>query len=264
LLLFGLFMLFFTNVDRWLSEWGQSSISMSVYLEDGFDPERREAIKEMLAEIQGVQIRGFISKEKALMQLREALGGQSGLLDGLSGNPLPASFELLIRDLGGQENVAEKLKQRLENEVGIQEVQYNQQWQERAEGFLYFLRIGGVVIGGFLCLATLFIITNTIKLTIYSRRNEIEILKIVGATDWFVKTPFLMEGAIQGIIGGVLSVGCIFLLHSLFSLKKIYLFGLPVMNIVFLPWSSVCLIIFMGLMLGFVGGFIAIGRFFNL
>jgi cell division transport system permease protein len=121
-----------------------------------------------------------------------------------------------------------------------------------------------VVIGGFLCLATLFIITNTIKLTIYSRRNEIEILKIVGATDWFVKTPFLMEGAIQGIIGGVLSVGCIFLLHSLFSLKKIYLFGLPVMNIVFLPWSSVCLIIFMGLMLGFVGGFIAIGRFFNL
>ena len=264
LLLFGLFMLFFTNIDRWLREWGQSSISMSVYLVDGLDLKRREAVREMLEDISGVRVRGFISKEEAMAQLKEALGGQSGLLDGLSENPLPASFELLIQDVGPQEISAEKLKKRLENEAGIQEVQYNQQWQERAEGFLYFLRIGGMVIGGLLCLATLFIITNTIKLTIYSRRNEIEILKIVGATDWFVKTPFLIEGAIQGILGSLLALGLIFLVHSLLSLKKIYLFGLPVMNIVFLPWSYVCFIVIMGLVLGFVGGFIAVGRFFNL
>jgi cell division transport system permease protein len=199
-----------------------------------------------------------------MAQLKEALGGQSGLLDGLSKNPLPASFELLIQDVGRQEISPEKLKMRLENEAGIQEVQYNQQWQKRAEGFLYFLRIGGMLIGGLLCLATLFIITNTIKLTIYSRRNEIEILKIVGATDWFVKTPFLIEGAIQGILGSLLALVLIFLVHSLLSLKKIYLFGLPVMNIVFLPWNYVCIIVIMGLVLGFVGGFIAVGRFFNL
>ena len=112
-------------------------------------------------------------------------------------------------------------------------------------------------------MAVLFITTNTIKLTIYSRRDEIEIYKLVGATDWFVKLPYLIEGAIEGLLGGILSFIILLVVYSVFSVKTIQVFGLPVIDFAFLSFEHSLFIVLLSIALGFIGGLIAIGRFFR-
>lgn len=263
ILLFGAFILLFVNLNNWILEWGQS-LSMSVYLKDGTDKEIKKRIESILINLPGAQIKGFISKEKAMKDLMKALGDQVGLLDGLENNALPASFEVVFKDVNNNQMDPKKMKANLEKIDGVDEVQYSEQWLERFEGLIYMLKLAGFIVGGLLCIAVLFIITNTIKLTIYSRRDEIEILKLVGATDWFVKIPFLIEGVIQGVFSGLLALGILFFVYSLFSLKSVHVFGLPVMDILFLPSNYVIFIFSLSLILGLMGSFIAIGRFFKL
>lgn len=262
MLLLGFFLLLSVNINSWLQDWGKD-LSMSVYLEDEINNEMKKEIESAILSLKGSKIKGFISKEQALINLRNSLGDQEGLLEGLNDNPLPASYEIVFQDSGEDKLDPAGIKEDLERMDGINEVQYSEQWVERFEGIVNGLRIIGLIIGGFLCTAVLFITTNTIKLTIYSRREEIEIYKLVGATDWFVKMPYLIEGAIQGIIGGILSCTVLFILYSAFSIKTIQIFGLPVIDFAFISIENALFIILMSLVLGFLGGLIAIGRFFK-
>lgn len=262
MLLFGSFLLLYVNLNSWIKEWGES-LSMSVYLEDGIDEKTKQTIEKALKDIDRAEIRGYISKEQALTNLIEGLGEQAGLLKGLKENPLPASFELIFKDVKDYQVDPQKIKKDLEKIEGVDEVQYSEQWIERFEGVMFVFKIVGLIIGGLLCIAVLFITTNTIKLTIYSRRDEIEIYKLVGATDWFIKIPFLIEGAIQGILSGIVAFLILFMVYSIFSLKTVYLFGLSVVDISFLSEQYAFFIIFLSLALGSIGGFIAIGRFFK-
>ena len=262
MLLFGSFLLLYVNLNSWIKEWGES-LSMSVYLEDGIDEKTKQTIEKALKDIDRAEIRGYISKEQALENLIEGLGEQAGLLKGLKENPLPASFELIFKDVKDYQVDPQKIKKDLEKIEGVDEVQYSEQWIERFEGVMFVFKIVGLIIGGLLCIAVLFITTNTIKLTIYSRRDEIEIYKLVGATDWFIKIPFLIEGAIQGILSGIVAFLILFMVYSIFSLKTVYLFGLSVVDISFLSEQYAFFIIFLSLALGSIGGFIAIGRFFK-
>lgn len=263
LLLFGAFVLISANFSNWVQSW-EKSLSLSVYIENGTSEEQKEEIRKAIQRAPGAEIKEFISKEKAIRDLAETLGSQAGLLEGLTKNPLPASYEVVFRngDLGREE--LKQIKESLEQVKGVDEVQYSEQWLEQIEGFVNFTRILGLIVGGLLCVAVLFIVTNTIKLAIYSRRDEIEIYKLVGATDWFVKTPFLLEGAVQGILGSVIALSVLFLAYSLFTLRTIQLFGLPVMDVIFLSTGQYVLIVFLGLVLGLLGSFVAIGRFFKL
>jgi len=262
MLLLGSFMLLSININNWMKEWGES-LSMSVYLKDGIDEQAKQQIETALLNLKGAEIKGFISKEQALIHLKESLGGQSGLLDGLKKNPLPSSFELVFKDVDGFQIDPKNIKNSLEKMEGVDEVQYSEQWIERFKGVMFVFRVVGFIIGGLLCIAVLFIITNTIKLTIYSRRDEIEIYKLVGATDWFIKIPFLIEGAIQGIISGLVAFLILLFTYSIFSVKTVHLFDLPVIEIVFLSNENAIFIILLSLVLGFTGGLIAIGRFFK-
>ncbi len=261
-LLLGAFVLLVVNLNTWLMDWGQS-LSMSVYLEETVTEKRKQEIGEALKGIPGAELRGFISKDKALEDLKEAFGAQAALLDGFKENPLPASFELLFLEAEFRNLEPESVKVEIESLEGVEEVQYSEQWIERFEGFLYMIQAGGVIIGGLLCLAVLFITTNTIKLTIYARREELEIYKLVGATDRFVKAPFLIEGAIQGFVGGAIALACLYGVHKLVSLKPLYASGFPVLKVVFLPPEIAFGLIVLSLLLGFVGGTIAVGRFFH-
>ena len=262
MLLFGAFLLLYVNLDRWINEWGES-LSMSVYLEDGIDAKTRQGIEQALKGLRGADLKGYVSKDEAIKNLRQSLGDQAGLLDGLKDNPLPASFEIHFRDRGADRINPREIKKALEKIKGVNEVQYSEQWVERFEGVLYVFKIVGLIIGGFICIAVLFITTNTIKLTIYSRRNEIEIYKLVGATDWFVKLPYLIEGAIQGLVSGLVAFMILYLICSLLSLKTLFLFGLPVFDITFLSREEALSTVLLGLVLGITGGFIALGRFFR-
>ena len=262
MLLFGSFLLISMNLNNWLSLWGQS-LSMSVYIEDGISTDMKKNIESTLLDLPGAELKEFITKNNAMDNLKQALGKQAGLLDGIKKNPLPASFEIVFPDIKDRKINAARIKEQLEAMQGIDEVQYSEQWVERFEGIMYIFRVAGLVIGSLLCVAVLFIITNTIKLAIYSRRDEIEIYKLVGATDWFVRIPFLIEGTIQGVLGGAVAFLILFLVYSVFSLKSVQIFGLPVFDIVFLTQGYALFIIGLSTLLGVVGGSIALGRFFK-
>jgi cell division transport system permease protein len=262
MLLLGSFMLLSINLDNWIKEWG-GTLSMSVYLKDGIDEKVMGEIEKQLMNIKGAKIKGFISKDQAMMQLKESLGGQAGLLSGLKNNPLPSSFELIFEDTDNYRIDPDNIKASLEKMEGVDEVQYSKQWVERFKGLIFVFRVASLIIGGLLCVAVLFIITNTIKLTLYSRRDEIEIYKLVGATDWFVKIPFLIEGAIQGIISGLIAYLVLLLVYLFLSTKTIQILDLPVIDIIFLTNKNAVSIILLSLFLGLMGGLIAIGRFFK-
>lgn len=262
LLIFGAFVLLSVNVKTWLQGWGQT-LSISVYLKDGIDEAARDRVRTAISSLQGAEIKGFITKERALQDMKGMLGSQAGLLDGLTRNPLPASFEVAFRNVDKAKFEPKRIKETLEKVPGVDEVQYGEQWLEQFEGLLYVVRIAGLAIGGLLCVAILFIITNTIKLAIYSRRNEIEIYKLVGATDWYVKAPLLIEGGMQGLLGALVALGVLLAVHFALSFEVGQIFGLPVMEFVFLPKSYVLGIMSLGLVLGLLGSFIAIGRFFR-
>jgi len=262
LLIFGAFVLLSVNVKSWIQGWGQT-LSISVYLKDGIDQGTRGRIRMTISTLKGAEITGYISKEKALQDMKGMLGSQAGLLDGLTGNPLPASFEVAFRNVDRAKFEPKRIKEALEKVAGVDEVQYSEQWLDQFEGLLYVLKVAGIAIGGLLCVAVLFIITNTIKLAIYSRRNEIEIYKLVGATDWYVKVPLLIEGALQGLLGALIALGTLTVIHFILSFKAIQVFGLPFMDFVFLSRSYTLGILSLGLVLGLLGSYIAIGRFFK-
>ena len=133
LLLFGAFILFFVNVNNWMMEWGQS-LSMSVYLKDGIERDVREEIASIIKGLPGADITGYVSKEQAEADLMAALGEQAGLLDGITSNPLPASFEITFKDRNEHEIDPKRIKVHLEQIEGVDEVQYSEQWLERFEG----------------------------------------------------------------------------------------------------------------------------------
>ena len=262
LLIFGTFLLLFVNLNAWIQGWGHS-MAMSVYLKDDINEARRAMIVSFINSLPEAEIKRFISKEVALRDLRNTLGSQAGVLEGLSDNPLPASFELIFKDIEGTRVNLKGIKQTLENMDDVQEVQYSEEWVHRFEGLMNIIRLVGFVIGGLLCMGILFIVTNTIKLTIYSRREEIEILKMVGATDWFVKTPYLLEGIIQGILSGVFALFILYLGYFILSTKKIQLLGLAGLEFTFIPYEYALSIVLVSVLLGLLGCFIAVGRFFD-
>jgi len=262
LLILGAFLLLFVNVNDWIQGWG-SSLTMSVYLKEDVDKAEKAEVAKKIEELESAEIKRFISKDSALNELKNALGPQAGLLEGLSQNPLPASFEVEFRETG-EGTKPETVKDRLEKLGGVEEVQYSEEWLERFRGLVDLIRVLGFVIGALLCLGALFIVTNTIKLAIYSRKEEIEVLKLVGATDWFVKIPFLMEGMIQGAVSAILALGILFGGYLVLSAEKMYLLRFAMLKFSFIPKEYVVGILLLGTGLGLIGSFIAVGRFFEI
>ncbi|MCD6293707.1 MAG: ABC transporter permease, partial [Deltaproteobacteria bacterium] len=205
LLIFGIFMLFFANVANWIHGWG-NSLSFSVYLKDDISAYKRDKVDSFLRQLPGKKNLVYISKKDAIADLKETLGGGAALLDRLSGNPLPASYEVFFDRTKKHDLDPEGIKIALAKLEGVADVQCSEEWLNNFREIMDMVESIFFVVGGLLCLCIIFIMTNTIKLTIFYRKTEIEILKLVGATDWFIKVPFLLEGIIQGILAGVLTL----------------------------------------------------------
>ncbi len=262
-LIFNAFVLIFVNLNHWTEEQGRS-LSMSIYFKE--EPERvvLENIKKELLHFPGVTIKRFISKDDAMESIKGQLGDKAGLLDGLKVNPLPASLEIILsRDKNGDSSPYQ-LKTMLERIDSVDEVQYSQEWIERFQAIMEAIKLIGIIFGGLLFLAALFIITNTIKLTIYSRKDEIEILKLVGATNRFVKTPFLIEGSIQGFLGGSVAIIILFLSYITVITRLDLRVGFTSLDIVFLSPQFILLLLIMSIITGFIGSTISLGRFFRI
>jgi cell division transport system permease protein len=261
-LIFDAFVLTFLNINAWTQERGRT-LTMSIYFKE--DPERSaiEDIRRKLLDYP-VSITRFISKKDAMKILRRQLGEKAGLLDGLKENPLPASLEIILSRDEIDDSLPYDLKRKLERIENVDEVQYSQEWIDRIQGVMGAVEIVGLIFGGLLFLAALFIVTNTIKLTIYSRKDEIEILKLVGATNGFVKTPFLIEGSIQGFLGGSVAIIILFLGYLMVTSELDLRIGFGALDLAFLSPKFILLLVVASIITGFIGSSVSLGRFFRI
>lgn len=209
LLLVGAFALVVSNMEGLIERFG-SQVRITAYLTDDSSEEAQHGLRDVLAEREDVESAEWVSKEAALARFRERIGAQSELLEGLDANPLPASLEISLAPAHQTPAGLERLAADLAGEAVVDEVTHGHAWVEGYARAVALLRAGGVVLGGVLVLAALLIVTNTIRLAVYARRDELDILLLVGATRGFIAIPFLLEGLVQGLVGGVLALALLY------------------------------------------------------
>ena len=201
LFVLGVFLLLVLNMNRLASSL-ESQVQISVYLADGLSESARKDIASDIEALQGIEEIRYVPKEEAKERLAKRLGDQKYLLDALGEkNPLPDSFEVVLKSPDLVETAAAAIT-RMD---GVEQAKYGQDVIEHLFAITRLIRIFGLALMVLLAGATLFIISNTIRLTVFARRKEVAIMKYVGATDWFIRWPFLLEGMVLGFVGGVLA-----------------------------------------------------------
>lgn len=194
--------LFFFNTADMLETW-RRGIRIMVYLENDLGQAQRRAIETGIKNLTGVQEARFISKQTAFDRLRAQMPRQSAILDDLAQNPLPDAFEVQMIPTSRTWEKAEGLAQRLEAVAGVADVEYGQQWVARFVTIFNLFRMTSYAMGGLFFVASVFIVGNTVRLILYSRREEVEIMRLVGATERFILAPFYFQSMIQGALGGI-------------------------------------------------------------
>ena len=204
----------YVNFRNFAAYWG-SQVHMVIYLRDDLTPERLEALRIALSQAPETASLEYTSKDQAMQQLRARLGEGARILEGLQTNPLPASFTITIRDEFRRPELLRDSVARYTQLPEIEDIDYGERWLERFHTFVWILEIGVIGIGGIMGVAVMFIIATTVRLALYTRAEEIEIMQLVGATLWFIKFPFFLEGILQGLLGASLAIG---LCYGLFAL----------------------------------------------
>lgn len=201
LLILGMFLILILNLNNMASNL-ESQMEISVYLEDELTEEEQGAIEEKIKALPGIEKITFVSKSEAMERFKERLGDQQTLLTALGDtNPLPDAFEVRLQSPEFVKAAAASIGKF----AGVESAKFGQDVIDQLFELTKLIRIFGLVLILFLAFATIFIISNTIRLTVFARRKEIGIMKYVGATDWFIRWPFLMEGMILGFLGSVVS-----------------------------------------------------------
>ena len=264
LLIVSLFMLIFVNLESAAENWSER-VQVTVYFDKELTAQDQSVFRQKISALSGVSRVSYVTRDEALKRFKSRLRGQETLLEGVRPEILPTSFEIALkrsfRDTASVENFVITLKRI----PGITEVQYGEEWVRRFNSFLNFIRLLGVLLGGFLVIAVIFIVSNTIKLTIYSRRDELEVMALVGATRFFIKAPFLLEGLIQGTVGSVLSVVLLFGLYEgfLHNAGSFLTFNPATSGLSFLPLEYIGGLLLAGAVLGFIGSLTSLKRFIN-
>lgn len=259
---FGVFLLLYLNL-RGVANLLQEDIKVVVYLHDGLSS---QAVAELQQRIKGepeVASISYVSKEQALADFREQFPSEHYLLQGLGENPLPAS---LVVTLASQFRSSEAIRQwaeRLRGVPGVAQVQYSRDWIENLAMIVGYLELAAIAIGSILSVAVVAIIASTIRLTLYARREELEIMRLIGATGAFIKTPYVLEGAVVGAVGGALSLA---LLRGGFEFFRLQL-GTPGRSLgiqagfEFFPRDISLLMVLAGMLLGCAGSLVSFIEF---
>ena len=259
LIIFTMFLIVFMNISAFKKGW-VDQLHIITFLKDSLHADSIDQLKDEISQYDEVDKITFVSRDEALKTLKGLLEGQDGILEGLEENPLSPSFEIKLKKefitLEGVERFVGKIK----NNKHIDDIEYGQKWLERFSTFFQIIKITGFGFGGFLFILTLFIISNSIKLMVFSRREEIEVMKLIGATERFIKVPFYIEGVIQGLIGAVASVIFVFVtvnigMGGFISSLDVYI---GTSNFVTLNPPLTFSVVFLGVVLGFTGSLISL------
>lgn len=252
--------LFFVNANDIMSSW-KKGISIIAYLKPDIVETALPEIKGKIQGMYGVAEVKFISKEEAMKRLKEQMKGHSSLLADLQENPLPDAFEISLLASSADSKKVENLAAQIEAMPSIEEAEYGRRWLERFTNVFGLFSFVGYAMVGIFFIAVVFIVANTIRLVIYSRQNEIEIMRLVGATDRFIKTPFYIEGLIQGAIGGIIGLAALFVIFILITLNVGQVSSSDIFHIRFLSPGVLCGIMLCSIFVGWLGCYISLKQF---
>jgi cell division transport system permease protein len=258
LFVLGVFLILILNMTKMATAL-ENQVQISAYLVDGLTPENRAEIERMTKDLSSVAKVEYVTKEQALKTLEARLGEQRKILDALGdSNPLPNYFLVTVKSANDVKRTAEVIS----DLYGVEEVKYGQDVAANLFDLTHLVRVSGVVLMAILGLATIFIISNTIRLTVFARRKEIAIMKYVGATDSFIRWPFVLEGILLGFIGGSISA---IILRSFYAavVQKVYAtlaFFPLVEQYPFMNYLTLGLII-SGMLIGTLGSTVSLKKF---
>ena len=259
--LFASLLLLPLNFISLLEAW-EKKVQIILYLKDGVGEKRTIQLAGELHREEGIREARYISQRMAMESFQRDLAGYGGVLKGLKAEIFPASFEITIKERFRTPGRIRSLAARLSKIKEVEEVQYGGLWLERFSLFLYTLRWGAWILGGILVVIIVSVTANTVRLTLYNKKGEIEIMKLVGATDAYVKLPFYLEGGLQGLLGAGGSILLLFVLFHFFSLKvapyvSLY-FGQ--LRLSFLPPNLIAWILGIGVASGLLGGLLSLRK----
>ena len=263
MLILGLFFVAFVNVNMFARSIGKDYNVIQIYMKDGNTKEVTEDAGAALDGIDGVEKVEYVTKAQALDILKDRWGDNSYLLENLPENPLPDSYNVYVSDKDAANSVAASAP----GIAGVDDVVYYRDTIEKLSQVSHFIEVGSIAAMVFLVIVSIVIVANTIKLTVFNREKEIGIMKYLGATNWFVKAPFIWGGIIVGVLSSVIATGLTYLIYT----RLTSIIGsdiLRILSVSVVPaeqLTNILLIMFLslGIGIGVIGSAISIRRFLN-
>lgn len=263
LLILSLFFILVINVNTAAQTIQQDYDSIEIYLLDETTEDEADAIIDDIRTGEGVEDAFYKTKEEAMNDFRTRWGENGYLLDSLQENPLPNSIVIMIDDLEQAENIAEQAG----TYDGIEDVKFYKDTVDKLLSATRYIQIAAIIVMVFLIIVSIVVVSNTIKLTVFNRAREISIMKYVGATNWFIRGPFLAEGIIIGIISAGISIGLSALVYD----KLIEVVGdqlmsamsMPMVPVGFLVYNFVWIFLALGISIGACGSIISMRKFLD-
>ena len=263
MLILGLFFVAFVNVNLFTRSIEKDYNVIQIYLKEGSTPEVTESVGETLRKTDGVVKVEYVTKDEALLTLKDRWGENGYLLENLPENPLPDSYTVHVKDKDAANSVATAAP----GIEGVDDVVYYRDTIEKLAQVSHFIELGSIVAMAFLVIVSIVIVANTIKLTVFNRKKEIGIMKYLGATNWFVKAPFLWGGIIVGVLSSVIATGLTYLIYS----KVTGIIGgdiLRILSVSVVPAEQLTLTLLvsflvLGIGIGVIGSSISIRKFLD-
>lgn len=257
----GVFWLLSLNLGRAVVQW-RERLRVVVYLKNEPAPDAVGGLLEKIESAGGIQRLRFIGKAEALQTLKRQLGAQASLVEQLPTNPLPASVEVTPAAEAATPEGTRALIQRLSAFPEVEEIQGGTEWVERVAQWQRLLEGVGLGVGAVLALAAILAVTTGITLALDRRREEMEIMRLVGATERVIRLPLLVQGMAQGVLGAAVALAGLYATYHLTLPKAEPLIsltlGLP--RVAFFSWPEMTLLLGGGGLLGAIGGLLARGR----
>jgi|ERR1041385_4817019 cell division transport system permease protein len=254
LLLVGLFYVISVNTAR-IVEGIREKVELEAFLEEPVSRQRINEIQEQLLAIEGVDHVQFISKEDAARIFKEEFGEDINSV--LDFNPLPPSFKIFLKDGYRTTDKANEVHNQITQINGVDNIAYRKELLEFLDKRAKMLYSIGLALGIILAISAIFLVSNTIRLTIYAKRKAVQTMKLVGASRWFIRAPFLIEGMVQGLIGGIIATGIIYyLLTFAAGLVSAELAEFIQIDVMFYG-----VVVLVGMLLGLFGSAISVRRF---
>jgi len=264
LMILGIILILILSINNFVVETTTKFDEIQVFLEDDLSDEILTLIEETTKKNEGVVSIMFQSKDQALNSFKDDWGDEAYLLDGLEDkNPLPNSYIIQVEDIEYAENVVNSIK----TLDGVEEVKYDKDVIDKLLVFADYIRLGGIIVIAILVFVSVFIISNTIKLTVASRRREINIMKYVGATNNYIRGPFIIEGVLFGLIGAIISIVIVYYGYEYFfglvneKLYTLFAIFLVAPTIIFKDIAIIFSAIGVGI--GALGSLLSLKRFLN-